>query len=161
MEEGTKMITINDAADYIILKLDAGGEAITNLKLQKLLYYVQAWHIALHEEVAFPGRFQAWIHGPVSRTVYNRFCASKSLYSEITVSDITPGFNPEVIDQRRRFHIDRVLDAYAAFSGSELEEMTHNEEPWRAARQGYRPSERCEVDIDETVMGSCYRQRLN
>jgi uncharacterized phage-associated protein len=160
MEEGAEMMTINQAADYIILRLDEGGEALNNLKLQKLLYYVQAWHLAFYQTNLFPERFQAWIHGPVSRVVYNRFSAYKSLYSEMTYSDIAPGFDPDTIDKKVRLHIDSVLEAYAPFSGSELEDMTHNEEPWIVARQGYKPSDRCEVEIDELLMGAYYRKRL-
>lgn len=154
------MVTINQIADYIILKLNFGGETVINIKLQKLLYYVQAWYLAFYNERLFPERFQAWVHGPVSRTIYNRFAPAKSLYSEIYLKDVTPGFELNSLDPKIRQHIESVLEAYTPFSGSELESMTHRETPWIAARSGYSPSERCEVEIDEELMGSYYRQRI-
>ena len=57
-------------------------------------------------------------------------------------------------------HLNDVLEAYAQFRGSQLEALTHSEEPWKEARQGYRPSERCEREISETTMQRYYAARL-
>ncbi|TOQ55495.1 hypothetical protein CGG93_24970, partial [Vibrio parahaemolyticus] len=81
------MIKINDLADYIITKLSEGGESLNNLKLQKLTYYCDAWHLAFYDEKLVDTNFQAWIHGPVCRELYDRFSSSKSLYSEISLND--------------------------------------------------------------------------
>ena len=81
-------MNINDVCDYIILQLSEAGEYLNNLKLHKLLYYVQAWHLAFYGERLFDGGFQAWIHGPVNREIYDRFKETKSLYSEVDENDI-------------------------------------------------------------------------
>ena len=69
------MITINEVCDYIIFRLKSEGKgSLNHLKLQKLLYYVQAWHLAFYGETfSLMENFKAWIHGPVNRTIYNRF----------------------------------------------------------------------------------------
>lgn len=152
-------MTLDDACDYIILKTTEAGEHINLLKLQKLMYYVQAWHLAFEGSPLFNGRFQAWIHGPVSRDLYDRFRETKSLYSEVTPKDVRDEFNPALLSEQDRLHIDSVLEEYAGLSGTQLEEMTHREAPWIEARKGFRPSERCEVLLDETLMGSYYRRR--
>jgi uncharacterized phage-associated protein len=154
------MATINQTCDYIILMCQEGGEKLSLLKLQKLLYYTQAWNLAFSEKPLFAGKFQAWVHGPVNREIYDRFVGAKSLYSEVDRSDITQGFDPEQISPEERLHIDNVLEVYAPFSGSDLEAQTHSEEPWIAARGSCRPTERCEDELDEALMGSFYRQRL-
>ena len=155
------MININQLCDYIITKISASGETMSNLKLQKLAYYADAWYLAFFDEKLVDEGFQAWIHGPVSRAIYNRFSSTKSLYSDITIADCTPGFDLSSIPAAAAAHIDGVLEFYGAFSGAQLEDMTHKEEPWIKAREGYRPSARCEVVIDRNIPRDFYRSRLN
>jgi len=152
---------INQACDYIIHRVLASGESLSNLKLQKLLYYVQAWHLVYEEKPLFVGNFQAWVHGPVSRRIYDRFSSTKTLYSDVTTDDVSETFDVSVLVDSEKEHIDRVLSVYAKFSGYQLEEMTHREEPWVKAREGYDDFQRCEVIIDESLMQSYYSQRVN
>ena len=153
-------MTIDDAADYIILRLVSGGERVNLLKLQKLVYYAQAWNLAIREQPLFDAKFQAWVHGPVSRKLYDRFAESKSLYSPVSETDLQAGFSPDRISPADRAHIDAVMEVYAPFSGSQLEEMTHQELPWQSARRGFEPSQRCEIEMDESLMTTYYSQRL-
>lgn len=152
--------TIDRAADYIIARLAEAGGGLTVLKLQKLLYYAQAWHLAFRNAPLFRGGFQAWIHGPVNRDIYDRFKGSKMLYSGISERDVTPSFTADSVPFEDRAHIDSVLEVYAAFSGTELEVMTHQEEPWMTARGGLRDTERCEALIDESLMQRYYSARI-
>jgi uncharacterized phage-associated protein len=153
-------MTIQDACDYIIVKVRAGDESLSLLKLQKLLYYVQAWYLAFHSSTLFDGKFQAWVHGPVNRQIYDRFSATKSLYSEVSKSDISEDFDPDKIPTKSRNHIDAVLDVYAKYTGAQLEALTHEESPWVNARKGYSASARCENEISETAMQKYYSARL-
>ena len=57
-------------ADYLIAFSHSVGDPISNLKLQKLLYYAQAWYLALHNEPLFPESIEAWVHGPAVPPVY-------------------------------------------------------------------------------------------
>lgn len=150
----------DDVCDYVISRLTAAGAPLNVLKLQKLMYYIQAWHLAFSDSPLFWGRFQAWVHGPVNRQLYDRFAISKSLYSEIRAHDIRPGFVEGRIPSEARAHIESVLEVYAGYSGTQLEEMTHNEEPWIEAREGYASSDRCEREIDERSMAKYYRSRI-
>jgi uncharacterized phage-associated protein len=152
---------VNDVCDYIILMRCSGEEMLNLPKLQKLLYYVQAWNLAFTEETLFDGKFQAWIHGPVNREIFDRFAGQKTLYSPVDVSDITPGFNPDTaLSADDRLHIDNVLEVYAKFGGSELEAQAHVEEPWIRARGDCTPTSRCEAVLDERFMGEYYKARL-
>lgn len=153
-------MTINDACDYIIIKLKTAGLTLNLLKLQKLLYYAQAWHLAIYGSPLFAGRFQAWVHGPVNREIYNRFAMTKSLYSEVGPGDVSGTFDIEKLDPREATHINNVLDVYAQYLGSQLEDLTHSEEPWTEAREGYSPSARCEREISEETMRRYYAERL-
>lgn len=155
------MADIHDVTDYVICRLVDGGVHVNQLKLQKLLYYVQAWHLAHQGRPLVQGRFQAWVHGPVNREIFDRFRGSKMLYSPMGREDVRQGFNSDVaLRPEERAFIDAVLEVYAPLSGDQLEALTHREDPWMTARGGRSPDERCEQEIDEGIMGAYYKARL-
>jgi len=155
------MASITDVSDYIIHRLNADGESDLNaLKLQKLLYYVQAWHLAFYGKPLFEEKFQAWVHGPVNRTIYDRYKDQKYMFSAITASDIVnPGFEKE-LSEAERLHIGSVLDVYARYSPTQLEYLTHREDPWLDARKGAGQYQRSENTLDEKLMEAYYKARL-
>jgi uncharacterized phage-associated protein len=133
------------------------------LKLQKLLYYSDAWYRAFYNKDLFKDGFEAWVHGPVSRKIYARFAGTKNpkdLYSTVTGDDVRKDFDPKSIPTHIKLHIRSVLEVYNKFSGSELEEMTHNEEPWIIARGGIPANEKCTNLLDKAGTGKYYAKRL-
>lgn len=154
------MPDINDVCDYIIAKAAEDSVGLSVLKLQKLLYYCQAWHLAFEKGRLFDSRFQAWVHGPVSRQIYDRFKDNKYIYSAVTHADIRSTFCFDNLSTDARQHIDAVLTAYAEFTGDQLEYMTHVEQPWLTARGELPLHARCETEIDEDIMRSYYAARL-
>ena len=147
-------------ADYVILRLNSDERVnLINLKLQKLLYYLQAWSFGIKKVKFLNCSFEAWVHGPVSRELYNRFKDTRSLYSFITISDVKNP-NPENdIEKEDIEFINYILDNYAGYSGSELESMTHNEMPWQEARKGFMPLEACSNVISESTMEQYYGKK--
>ena len=85
---------------------------------------------------------------------------TKSLYSPVGLGDVRKDFDPEKVPGDARAHIDSVLEVYAPLTGSQLEDLTHHEAPWIKAREGFRPNERCERELDEALMASFYASRL-
>ena len=115
---------------YIIQKMYAKGKPINHLKLQKLLYYVFAWHLVYTNDVIFDEQFEAWLHGPVLRSIWDYF----KKYS--TMFDILPcpkEVNIDLTEEQEEI-IDDVLDEYGDKSGYYLECLTHSEIPWKNAR---------------------------
>jgi len=155
-----KPYDINLIADYVILRLNSDESInLINLKLQKLLYYLQAWSFGIKNEKFLDCSFEAWVHGPVSRKLYNRFKGTRTLYSFITKDDVKFQ-NPEnYIDKEDIEFINYILDNYAGYSGSELESMTHNEKPWQEARKGFMPMQACTNNISEVTMTQYYGER--
>lgn len=153
------MASLDDVADYIIVKLNEGGTRLNVLKLHKLLYYVQAWHLTFRKGRCFDSEFQAWVHGPVNRSIYNRF-REKSMYSSVRTRDVRDEFDIDNLPKSIKRHIDSVLEKYAEFTDDQLEEMTHRERPWIAARDGYDSKDRCEEVISDAVMAEYYGARL-
>ena len=68
-----KEFKAQNIADHFLAVANECGSFISNLKLQKLLYYAQAWHLAIYDTRLFPERFQAWVHGPVIPEIYHRY----------------------------------------------------------------------------------------
>jgi uncharacterized phage-associated protein len=151
-------VDINQVADYVCFRLNDAGSPPSQLKLHKLLYYIQAWNLALYDEPLLDEKFQAWIHGPVSRTIYDRFKNTKNMFSSITEEDI---HDYAKLPQSTIYHIDEVLEAYGDFSGTQLEELTHQEDPWINARKGLNRFDRAERIISEEDMKNYYKSRLN
>lgn len=150
--------TARRVADLILCLGRQRGIEMTNLKLQKLLYYAQAWHLAALDRPLFSERIEAWIHGPVVPPVFGDF-----KHYRWNPIDCTPGeVTIEAGDPRWpiRDCIKEVLDAYAEFSGPQLEAMTHSEDPWRDARKGIPSDAPSTAVISHEAMIRFYRPRL-
>lgn len=156
-----KPYDVNTIADYIIqcLNVDDEGMNLINLKLQKLLYYLQAWSLGINKERFLKSTFEAWVHGPVCKELYDRFKETKSLYSFITLSDMLDTSPKTKIVAGDVEFINFILENYAGFSGAELEAMTHKEEPWIEARKGLAPMERGNRVISEASMSAFYGKK--
>jgi uncharacterized phage-associated protein len=126
------LYNVQDVANNIILQTDTErGDAITNLKLQKLLYYLQGYHLAFFGEPFFDNNIEAWTYGPVVPDVYHRFKENKHLAIELDEQEFKRiDFKPKVQDM-----FDQVMREYGKFSAIKLMEMTHNEKPWKEAFQ--------------------------
>ena len=95
---------IHQIADYFISKANAdAGDPITHLKLQKVIYYAQAWYLALNDEDLVDDEFEAWVHGPVVRVLYDRFQGVNwqpiTAESMATNPDELPGDIKEFMDE--------------------------------------------------------------
>jgi uncharacterized phage-associated protein len=150
---GVEMAKLNDVADYILLVADASGEPVTNLKLQKLVYYAQAWSLALRDTLLFDEKIKAWVHGPVVPQLYHRF-------KDYGVNLIPKNGDriPELTAGEQSL-LDDVLDVYLGFSSWDLERLTHEEEPWIEARRGLSPDEPSDREISPATMTTFYRKR--
>ena len=122
---------------------------LTNLKLQKLLYYSQAWHLALFDAALFSEDIEAWIHGPVVPRVFGTF-------KEYRWNVIDRPVNP-LMDEAVVRHVNEVLVAYGKFGATDLERLTHSEQPWIYARRGIAPDEPSRNVISTNHMKSFYR----
>lgn len=154
------MKSIHDIADYIIKKNDYGCSDISMLKLQKLLYYAQAYYLANYKKPLFNEEFQAWVHGPVNREIFDRFKETHSLYSIATCKDLRIGFDEEILSNKEREYIDDFLNSFGHLSGTDLEVMSHHDAPWIKARNGLKPLDKCENIISKDEMLVYYSKIL-
>ncbi len=106
-------------------------EYITNLKLQKLLYYAQGMHLALYDKVLFDDPIVAWSYGPVVEAIYDRY--SCNVNKGIEVFD-TPIENFTKEEERT---LQFTQDAFGQFSAWKLVDMTHAETPWQSTERNH------------------------
>lgn len=124
-------IQVFDVAAYILEKM----EPMTTMKLQKLVYYSQAWSLVWDEKLLFEESIEAWANGPVVRELFDYH---RGMYE---ISEMPIG-NPRLLNQEQRETVDAVLDYYGDKSAQWLIELTHMEDPWKQARRGLQPLER-------------------
>jgi uncharacterized phage-associated protein len=144
------MATVDDVAAYILAK--AGP--MTTMKLQKLCYYAQAWHLAWEGKPLFPERIEAWRNGPVIPALYNAH------RGQFTVAD-WPGGDADTLSGDERETIDEVLEGYGHLTPAQLSWLAHREEPWKAARQGLEPHERGGHEINLELTQEFYDAQAN
>lgn len=143
--------TANQVANYILTFSQESGDCFTNLKLQKLLYYAQAWYLALYDEPLFDDEIEAWVHGPVVRSVYNEFKKFEAQPISIKVSKSN-------LPAKVQKHLQEILKVFGGYSSYQLELMTHREAPWINARKGLAMDESCKNPISLTDMKKFYRK---
>jgi uncharacterized phage-associated protein len=120
---------------------------LTHLRLQKLLYYVQGWSLAMRNKPMFNGRIEAWAHGPVVKEVY----FALAVHGSRPIMPDAIGV-PETLTTGEMEFIQSVWESYKRFSAGSLREMSHKEAPWVDARNGLSPAERCEHEITHDAM---------
>jgi uncharacterized phage-associated protein len=127
--------TAQDVANYFIWRVnqdDEYGENVTNLKLQKLLYYAQGFSLAWDSQPLFPEAIEAWAHGPVVRPLYFRYQSYGS--SPIPTPD---QFDPGSISADIQELLEEVYRVYGQYSAWGLRNLTHEEPPWRDTPQNH------------------------
>jgi uncharacterized phage-associated protein len=136
--------TVHDIAAYIVPKQGP----MTALKLQKLVYYAQAWSLVWDERPLFSESIEAWANGPVVRELYDRHRGQYTVHG-------WKG-NVDALDAAARETIDAVLSLYGSKDSHWLSNLTHQEDPWKNARVGLRPGDRGDHEITHAAMHEYY-----
>ena len=127
-------------------------------KLQKLCYYSQAWsYVIYHGECLFNGNFEAWVHGPVNRALWNKLKGYG--YCEIPSNELINS-TKEICEEKSNF-LERVWATYGDLSSDQLESLTHTEEPWIRARNGIPEMQICTKEIEPQIMQSYYSSKYS
>ncbi|WP_065960496.1 type II toxin-antitoxin system antitoxin SocA domain-containing protein [Curtobacterium sp. UCD-KPL2560] len=123
------MTTALNVASYIRDALQL--PSYDTMKLQKLVYFSQAWALAWTGKPLFRDEIEAWPRGPVVMSVY-----AEQRYR------VVPKFDGVSLDEDQRSIIDSVLDYYGQHSFTKLVDLTHSHSPWKATREGLAEEER-------------------
>lgn len=119
--------SVIDIANKVLASTDLNqGETISNLKLQKILYYLQGFFIAVFDKKLFDEKIEAWQYGPVVPEAYFHFKelgqAALMLNGDESIINLSDA-------EEKLF--EEVMEEYGQFSAIKLMKMTHAEPPWR------------------------------
>ncbi len=120
------MIHVKRVADYFLsLVREDEGDLMTNLKLQKLLYYAQGFHLAMFSKPLFDKKIEAWVYGPVVPYIFKKY---ENYGSGAIPSKQNSDFSD--IDNETRALLDEVYTVYGQFSASTLKDIVKTEPPY-------------------------------
>lgn len=143
------MHSANQIAEVILERHAPWTDAMT---LEKLLYYVQAWHLAITDQPIFPEPIKAWKDGPVVPGVWH---ARKDRSTRVARSRDTSDID---LNPTQSSLIDLVIQAYGSMSAEELSALTHTERPWLEARGDTPDGEPSSAALSVETMAKFYRE---
>ena len=156
MSASTLKLTASSVAEYFIDKANKEGKPITNKKLQKLVYYAQAWSLVLKNKKLFDEKIEAWVHGPAIKSLYVK-------YKNFGFSPIKKNADTallKTVSSVNKKLLDNIWSVYGSLDADYLEMLTHSETPWKEAREGLQSSANSENEISLKTMKSFYSQKL-
>jgi uncharacterized phage-associated protein len=140
---------------YFCKKRDSDSErSITHLKLQKLAYYAQAWHLAILKDPLFDEKIEAWVHGPVCPELYTKY---KAYGFEVLKPQKQKSVN---LPRNTSKLLDEVWQVYGGLSGRALENLSHKEDPWKKARKNISEYSPSNTLISNESMRKYYKELL-
>lgn len=136
----------NELAEVLV----AREPGLTSMKLQKLMYYIQAWHLAITDKPLFDEDFLGFADGPV---VYDVWKARQDYSTRRHTGLATM---PE-LSHDASVIVDLVLAEYGGRSGDELSALTHTEAPWLESREGLREGQQGRRPVTKASMARFFR----
>lgn len=145
-------------ADYLLAySSPASGDVMTNLKLQKLVYLAQGWHLGFYGKPIFEEEIQAWAHGPVCVHLYQRF--KRYSWQAIPPMKAMTGANPvEELGETELHVIDETWRVYGQWSARQLEDKTHSHDPWKQAYSDRPQGSQCDEVITHESMQNYFHE---
>lgn len=140
------MARLQDVVAYVLQNTGP----VTTMKLQKLIYYCQAWSLVWDDQPLFTNKIEAWANGPVIPDLYAQH---RGLYQ------VGPGWwtgDGGNLSETERDTVDAVLKFYGSKSSQWLSDLTHSERPWLEARAGAAPGEPSHGEISLAAMAEYY-----
>lgn len=144
------MASVFDVAQYLLDKIKADAALpVTTWKLQKIVYYSQAWSSVWDDAPLFEERIEAWANGPVCPALY------KEHRGKFKIDSLGNG-DVSALSKDQIETIDEVYAFYGTKTPQYLSELTHSERPWIEARKGLNPGDRGSSEITLESMSEYY-----
>jgi uncharacterized phage-associated protein len=119
---------------------------MTNMKLQKLLYYSQGTFLVLHGQRLFEQPIEKWQYGPVVADVYHQYKGFGDQIIKIDEVDL------QFLHPKQMEVLNMVFDFFGQFSAIKLMNLTHNEKPWNAVEMSEEISDDLLIDYFNTIV---------
>jgi uncharacterized phage-associated protein len=165
-----KKVDIDDLGMFVFYHCIKNDIEINHFKLQKILYYIQAWHLAYFDnETIFDELPEAWVNGPVYRTIYNSLKIYKA-NDRLTISDNHKDNLSDLykekkdkldLNEEQWEFLSSILNHYGLMSHEKLIFLTHKENPWNEARKNLGAFEYSDQKISLESMYKYYKKVLD
>ncbi|RKL65816.1 hypothetical protein CR203_18315 [Salipaludibacillus neizhouensis] len=151
-----KYLNATDVARYFLHLSSLNNIKVTPLKLQKLVYFAQAWHLAIKEKELFKDKIEAWTHGPVVPSLYQE-------YKSYGFGTITPlhDIDSDKYKDEEEETFNLVWELYGEMDGKALENITHSEDPWIKAREGLSLNDPSNNEITTVSLKDYFKEYMN
>jgi uncharacterized phage-associated protein len=143
------MARVDDVAAAVL----ARSGPVTTMKLQKLIYYCQAWHLVRTNSALFDDRIEAWPQGPVVPSIYRKHRTRYDVSS-------WPAGDADALSPGEKDTVDWVLGKYGHMSAESLSKLTHIEPPWLIARGPAGPNEKSSEEITKDKLRYYYGRQV-
>jgi len=143
------VVSVFDVVKYILTIKNN----ITAMKLQKIVYYCQAWSLVWDDKPLYKENIEAWANGPVVRELYEKH---KGMY-DIKKNSFTANLGDiSKLNEEQKDTIKAVIKYYGDRSSQWLSDLTHKEDPWKKAREGLLDGERGNLIISYASLDEYY-----
>ena len=144
--------TARDLATYLLQKAQQTGDALTLMKLNALLYYAEAWSLAVFDGELIREELQAWDHGPVFPSLWENL--KHRGWNTLATDDLSAETR---LDSETSSLLDDVWQAYGEFPLPDLEKMIKQDAPWKEARHGLPAWDLSKKPMSKALMQSFYK----
>lgn len=145
-----------DVCRHVINYSNIKDYGISNLKLQKVLYFIQAYFLISVQEKCFEEKIEAWDFGPVVTEAYREYkqFGSGDIPTVTYIIDFDKEniwnskvreYSDDIILKTDKKLIEAVVDKFSDYSATDLVTITHNQAPWKNA---YQKGKNNEITID-------------
>lgn len=136
---------------YLISKhIIASLEDTTPLALQKILYYIEGFSLAILNKSLFEYSPEAWVHGPVYKCIYDQYSNYK--FNSIDKENLSKYLVIDTLDSDTINLVDEIIRCFGCYSGKTLEKMTHLSSSWLISRGNLKEEESSDKKIDKELM---------
>ena len=155
IEKRKQLYSTNTIAERISIYMISSGYEITNLFLQKLLYYLKGFGYVFYQKDILNMSCEAWVNGPVFPMIYDKY---KGFGKEILSCENMEFDLNSLLSEEEKTLVDYVLNIFGKYNGWTLREFTHKERPWQSARVGFEENERCTNEISDEVIRTYFME---
>lgn len=154
VQANLEILSDGDIANFFIWLGAQTNIQINAYKLQKLLYYAQAWHLGMYGTPLFKSDFQAWVHGLVIPALLEQYT------NQFSWEPLAENIEQPKLPNRIWEFLEEVAEAYFEYDDETLERMICSETPWLEARGDLPRDESCHAIISQESMKKYYSARV-
>lgn len=126
--------SVIDISKYVVCYSNKKNYGITNLRLQKILYFIQAYFLKIKKEPCFKEDMEAWDFGPVVPCVYQKY----KKFGAGQIPDYTEPVDCFLNDYSGKKIVDGVIDLLSSYQTFDLVDITHHQSPWLESYESAR-----------------------